>query len=73
MNRSILILACLSLGGCASVPGASGSADMAAKVLGNLEHCERQYIASVGGLGVPGGSLSIRCPAKPYADAAPVE
>lgn len=54
-----LSLACV-LSGCASSP------DLAKVALGNLEHCERTYVAVLGGLGTNGGSLNIRCPAKPY-------
>jgi hypothetical protein len=53
-------LAC-ALGGCASNDG------VAAKALDNLTYCKRTYIAAVGGVGVPGGSLFIECPAKPFA------
>ena len=66
MKRILALAACLQLAACQSTTGA----ETASKVLGNLEHCERVYIASVGGLGIPGGSLNIRCPARPFDEAA---
>lgn len=78
MKRIVLcaavLLAALSTGACASLPGATDTA-AAPAVLGNLQHCKRTYQASIGGLGVPGGSLYIECPAKPFdgADETPVE
>lgn len=54
------------LAACASLPGNDPSRALPAQVLENLQHCKRTYQASVGGLGVPGGSLFIDCPAQPY-------
>jgi hypothetical protein len=60
-----VVLAALGLSGCASTSQEA--------VLGNLEHCSRQYIGAVGGLLPPSVSVSINCPPKPYAEpAAPV-
>jgi acyl CoA:acetate/3-ketoacid CoA transferase beta subunit len=66
MKTTLVILAALSLGGCASIPGTGGANGdaIAAQVLQNLEHCRRTYTASVG-IGAA-GSLNIECPAKPY-------
>lgn len=60
-------LALASLTACASLPGSPGGADATAKLLENLRHCERNYIGSLGGLAPPNASVSIRCPAEPYA------
>lgn len=57
---ALIALAALSLTACASN---SGVADQA---LQNLQHCKRTYIAAVGGIGVPGGSLFIECPPRPF-------
>ena len=62
MTRTFAIVAAsLTLAGCQS----GVSAELASQALGNLEHCKRTYQASIGGLGVPGGSLFIECDAKP--------
>lgn len=63
-NAVALAAVALVLAGCSSLGGAAPDG-AAAKVLGNLEHCKRTYQASIGGLGVPGGSLYIECPARP--------
>lgn len=69
--RTILgALAALSLSACASLPGGDASSQLPGQVLENLQHCKRTYQASVGGFGVPGGSLYIECPAQPYPDKA---
>lgn len=65
--KVVLLVASLGLTACQSTT----SAETAAKVLGNLEHCERTYIASIGGFGVPAGSLNIRCPARAYDESPP--
>jgi outer membrane biogenesis lipoprotein LolB len=68
MTRTILLaaVASLCLGGCSSLPGGDPTSQLPQQILDNLKHCKRTYQASVGGLGVPGGSLYIECPAQPY-------
>jgi hypothetical protein len=61
-----LALAGLALAGCSS----TGGAQLGEKALGNLEYCERSYTAVLGGLGSNGGSINIRCPARPFPPAA---
>ena len=63
--------AALSLSACASLPGGDSGSGFPAQALENLRHCKRTYQASLGGFGVPGGSLFIECPAEPYGDAGP--
>lgn len=68
MTRVLLAAAtALALSACSTIPGGDGATS---QVLSNLEHCRRSYTAVVGALGVPGGSLNIECPGKPY-EAAP--
>lgn len=59
-----LLAASMALGACSSLGGATVPGNAAAGVLGNLEHCDRTYQASVGLGG--NGSLTISCKAKPY-------
>lgn len=54
------LLLCLALTGCATTNN-----DLALKVLGNLEHCDRQYTLGIGA--GASGSMHINCPARPYA------
>lgn len=63
MKAILICAAFLPLAACGTLGGNSAVAE---KALSNLEHCERTYIAAVGAMGAPGGSLSIRCPAKPF-------
>lgn len=62
--------AALSLGACSTLPGGDPASQLPSQVLDNLEHCKRTYQASVGGLGIPGGSLYIECAPKPFDPAA---
>lgn len=62
--------AAFCLCGCASLPGGDPTSALPSQMLDNLRHCKRTYQASVGGLGLPGGSLYIDCPAEPR-DAGP--
>lgn len=65
LMRHIPVIA--ALGACALLTaGCASSGQLGEKALGNLEHCERTYQANVGALGLPGGSLFIRCPPKPF-------
>jgi hypothetical protein len=74
MNRILILAACaLSLTACASLPGGDPTSQLPSQVLENLKHCKRTYQASVGGFGVPGGSLYIECPAQPYDASVPSE
>lgn len=58
-------LALVCLAGCSSLPGADPTAQLPSQVLDNLSKCKRTYQASVGGLGIPGGSLYIECLPEP--------
>jgi len=49
------------LGACTST-----GAQLGEKALGNLEYCERSYTAVLAGLGANGGSINVRCPARPF-------
>lgn len=67
MKKTVLagLLACiLPLAACSSL-GAGAGAGTASAVLGNLEHCDRDYM---GDLGVTGGSMKVKiaCKAKPF-------
>lgn len=68
MKLLLAAAAALSLSACAGFPGSDPSSQLPAQVLDNLQHCKRTYQASVGGLGVPGGSLYIECAPQPYED-----
>lgn len=61
VNKWLAIVA-LTLTGCSTV--GPGNDDLALKVLGNLEHCDRQYTMALG-MGAS-GSMIINCRAKPY-------
>lgn len=61
MKLIALALAGLAVTGCASLPGADPTSNLPAEILDNLQYCKRTYQASIGGLGVPGGSLYIEC------------
>jgi hypothetical protein len=65
LTKAGLLACALTLSACSTLQG-QGGAETAAKVLGNLEHCSRDYTVVIGSLGIPGGSLNIKCPAKPY-------
>lgn len=58
-----VILSCAALTGCGTLgQGTTGAA--ASAVLGNLEHCEREYSGSLGLTGAL--VVNIKCPGKPY-------
>lgn len=64
LTRLLILAACaLALAGCSTLGGNTNS-DLALQVLGNLEHCDRQYTLALG-VGAS-GSLVIHCRAKPY-------
>ena len=58
----LLATLCLTLSGCGTIRG--GNNEVALRALGNLEHCRRTYIASIGMGGA--ASVNIECPPKPY-------
>lgn len=61
---AIILAAALTLGACSTMPGGDPAAQLP-QHLDNLQYCKRTYTASIGGLGVPGGSLHIDCDPAP--------
>lgn len=61
-----LLIACVafSLSGCSTL-GGDPTNNLPSAILDNLKHCKRTYQASVGGFGIPGGSLYIECEPQP--------
>lgn len=59
--KSLLLV--LLLTGCSTL-GGDASNEVALKLLGNLEHCDRAYTVALG-MGAA-GSLTISCRAKPF-------
>lgn len=68
MTRHLTIAALVAAAGlCAALGGCAGSGgQFSAQALGNLQYCERSYTAIIGALGANGGSLNVRCPARPF-------
>lgn len=68
MKLLLIGAAALALSGCSTIQG-DPTNNLPQAVLDNLKHCKRTYQASVGGLGIPGGSLYIECAPEPRDDA----
>ena len=67
MKILLICVAALTMSGCSTL-GGDPTNNLPQAVLDNLKYCKRTYQASVGGLGIPGGSLYIECapaPAEP--------
>lgn len=59
-----IAILCLCLAGCATTATDGGNNELAMKVLGNLEHCDRTYTLGIGA--GASGSMIVNCKAMPY-------
>lgn len=64
MNNALAVIAVVCLA--VSLSGCASNSQVAEKALGNLEYCDRTYTALIGGIGTNGGSINIKCNARPY-------